>query len=318
MLCPTGWITVWLTIEQLNYWYSLLILAQYPDTPMALTLDEIRKRIVIALFSDDDLLNSLVLKGGNALELIHGVSERATVDMDFSMGDDFEDLGIAERKIRGSLESEFARVGFVVFDFSIEAKPPELRDNHPPWWGGYLVNFKICSKGVYDEFSENLDAIRRRAEVLGPANKKIFKIDISKHEFCDGKERRELDDYTLYAYSLPMIVIEKLRAICQQMEPYPHTLHKRPRPRDFFDIYQILSQNQIDLGSADNSRLARSIFEAKQVPLTLLRSVNEYRSFHAADWDSVTLSVKGSVQPFDFYFDYVVAVVDGSEAFWDV
>jgi predicted nucleotidyltransferase component of viral defense system len=37
---------------------------------MAIALDEVRRRILIALFSDDELMDTLVLKGGNALALV--------------------------------------------------------------------------------------------------------------------------------------------------------------------------------------------------------------------------------------------------------
>jgi predicted nucleotidyltransferase component of viral defense system len=36
---------------------------------MAISLEEVRRRILIAMFSDDELMDELVLKGGNALAL---------------------------------------------------------------------------------------------------------------------------------------------------------------------------------------------------------------------------------------------------------
>lgn len=285
---------------------------------MTISLDEIRRRIVVALFTDDDLMDQLVLKGGNALQLIHKVSERATIDIDFSMSSDFPDLEIAREKILTVLSREFGKVDLVVFDFSVEQKPPELYSHQPEWWGGYLINFKLCASSIYEEFADDLETIRRRSEVVGPQNKKIFKIDISKHEYCDTKEAAELDDYTVYAYSLPMIVIEKLRAICQQMEPYPHTNHKRPRPRDFFDIYQILKQHPMDLSTPENEMLAKSIFEAKEVPLSFLLDVGNEKDFHAGDWESVELSVEGSIEAFDYYFESVIGLIDDLKSSWKI
>jgi hypothetical protein len=43
---------------------------------MAISLEEVRRRILIALFSDDELMDILVLKGGNALALVHKVGLR--------------------------------------------------------------------------------------------------------------------------------------------------------------------------------------------------------------------------------------------------
>lgn len=46
-------------------------------------LDRIKILAVQAMFSDDDLLEQLVLKGGNAMALVHQISARASVDLDF-------------------------------------------------------------------------------------------------------------------------------------------------------------------------------------------------------------------------------------------
>ena len=55
-------------------------------------LDEIRRITITAIFSDDLLSEILVLKGGNALALIYGVSTRTSLDLDFSMNSDFPDV----------------------------------------------------------------------------------------------------------------------------------------------------------------------------------------------------------------------------------
>ena len=51
--------------------------------------EKIKKLVIIAMFSDDELMDRFVLKGGNALDLIHHVSTRASVDIDLSIADDF-------------------------------------------------------------------------------------------------------------------------------------------------------------------------------------------------------------------------------------
>jgi hypothetical protein len=60
-------------------------------------------------------------------------------------------------------------------------------------------------------------------------------------------------------------VIEKLRAICQQMPEYTHRTRHSGRARDFYDIYCVVTELGIDLGSEENLELARRIFAAKQV-----------------------------------------------------
>ena len=71
------------------------------------------------------------------------------------------------------------------------------------FWGGYRVEFKIIESEKYEQFSANLRDLQVRAvEVNLPlSTKKVFKIDISKYEYCIPKQSYELDDYTIYAYT---------------------------------------------------------------------------------------------------------------------
>ena len=162
-------------------------------------------------------MDILVLKGGNALALVHSVGLRASVDMDFSMEAPFADLEKARARIFGTLKREFGSIGYVLFDENFEIKPSQRREGQPEWWGGYMVQFKLAERGRYEELRDDVDALRRNAEVVGPQHMRKYTIDISHHEFCEGKVKREVDDYSIYVYSLEMIAAEKLRAICQQI-----------------------------------------------------------------------------------------------------
>ena len=55
------------------------------EAPQMLLLEKVKRLGVQAMFSDDELLDTLVLKGGNAMALIHRLSTRASIDLDFSM-----------------------------------------------------------------------------------------------------------------------------------------------------------------------------------------------------------------------------------------
>jgi len=52
--------------------------------------DRIKRLIIAALVSDDELVGTLVLKGGNALSLAHKLESRASFDLDFSMEGEFD------------------------------------------------------------------------------------------------------------------------------------------------------------------------------------------------------------------------------------
>ena len=140
---------------------------------------------------------------------------------------------------------------------------------------------------------------------MGPDQQRIFTVDISKHEFCRGKVEKELDNYTIYVYTPEMIVIEKLRAICQQLPGYPLNPVKRGRARDFYDIHLLVTAKGIDLANNENLALLRDTFHAKDVPLDLLGSIGADHEIHRIDWPSVRDSVLPPLGEFDDYLDFV-------------
>lgn len=283
---------------------------------MPLSLEAIRRHILIAMFSDDQLMDALVLKGGNALALVYQIGGRASVDIDFSMAESFPSLEDARTRIFAALRNEFSMVGYAVFDESFMVKPAQRGPSQPDWWGGYLVEFKLAEQAIFDRYRQEPDALRRHAAIVGPQQRRTYTIDISKYEYCEGKVRTLVDDYTVYVYSPEMIVIEKLRAICQQMPEYTITRNKTPRARDFYDIQQVVTERSIDLTSGENRRLIEAIFASKQVPLTLLERIRFQRNFHALDWPAVQASVSNLREGFDFFFDFVVEMAAGLETLW--
>src|SRR5712692_1921445 len=102
---------------------------------------EVRKLTIVALFSDDKLFEQLVLKGGNALSLVYGLSPRTSLDLDFSIERDFADLDDTRMRVFRSVRERFASAGFVVFDETFEPKPQAPRANQEVWWGGYELKF---------------------------------------------------------------------------------------------------------------------------------------------------------------------------------
>lgn len=277
-------------------------------------LKEIRRLVIIALFSDDELMEQFVLKGGNALDIIHGVGTRSSVDIDLSIAADFTDLEKTSQRINHALTDRFAAAGYVVFDYRFAPRPTHVREGQSPRWGGYQVEFKLVPRGFHDQHGQDLAKLRRNATLIDANNKRIFKVDISKFEFCEAKQEAELDSYTIYVYSLPMIAIEKLRAICQQMPEYPLRPYAKPRARDFYDIYATITAGGLKLTTPENVELVRHIFAAKEVPLALLGLIRHTQDFHAVDWAAVEQSVAGDLQDFAFYFNFVVGLVTELEA----
>jgi hypothetical protein len=279
---------------------------------------EIRRIAITAIFSDDVLFERVVLKGGNALSLALGMSNRTSLDLDFSIENDFEDLNDIRNRVQRALENRFLAAGFVVFDFKFGTKPSISPEGQNPRWGGYIAAFKVMEKVKYNELEGDLAALRRDSFVVGPGQQRVFNIDLSKYEYVTGKLEVELDNYAIYVYSPTMIAIEKLRAICQQMPEY--TLQRCPsaRARDFYDIHLIVSLTSMDLNSPENLDLARHIFAAKEVPLILLGKIKNQKEFHRPDWDSVKISSNNDeLAEFDYYFDFVVEQVNSMKTLWE-
>ena len=155
--------------------------------------------------------------------------------------------------------------------------PQVLGPHQQAWWGGYELNFKLIEEPKFKAFSGSLETVRRNALVVGPEQQRKFSVDMSKYEYCEGKVERELDSYTIYVYSPAMIVVEKLRAICQQMPEYGLRSQPSARARDFYDIWRVMTVTRLNLATPEIIELAKRIFDAKKVPVALLAKVSDQR-----------------------------------------
>lgn len=294
-------------------------------------LAELKKHIVIGLFSNDDLMQLFVLKGGSALDLAYAYAAgRSSLDVDLSMPDDFapDALGSAAAAIEGSLSRYLREKDHVLFDFKFVKKPEHPRGPVPDFWGGYAIEFKLTTGENHARFAGDINALRRNATVVGPGHTRIFTIELSKKEYCAPKREFELDGHLVYVYTPLMIVCEKLRAICQKMPEYEfgrssNTGHRAKRARDFYDIFVVLEhERSITWGDSECRSILVHMFAAKRVDLALLGRVSssEVRAFHEDDFPSVRDTVPAGVElrEFRFYFDYVAAMLLKLQVFWEV
>jgi hypothetical protein len=287
-------------------------------------LEEIKRLAIVAMFSDDELMERLVLKGGNALDLIYGISTRASLDVDFSMAEDFPegDVPAYRARIERALEGTFRLSGYVVFDVVMEERPPEVTPELAKFWGGYRVEFKLIEKARFAQLSVDWAELRKQALSFGQGRK--FIIDISRFEYVAGKEMRDFDGYRIFVYTPAMLVCEKLRAICQQLPEYGPVVRRArsgaPRARDFIDIHSLVTAGNVDMTTAENVALLRTVFAAKRVPMELLGLIRMYRDLHEHDFPAVRDTVKAGVdlREFAFYFDFVVDLTERLEALWNV
>ncbi len=269
------------------------------------------------MVSDDVLMDTLVLKGGNALNIIYALEDRSSIDIDFSIESDFEKLNISDvnSRIKAVLENTFVEEQLYPFDINFYERPSKLAEKYRSFWGGYVIEFKIISIELFNKWKDDLPNLRRNSIVVGPGQVRIYKIEISKYEVCSHKVRKDLDGYTLYVYSPEMICIEKIRAICQQLPEYRKivkTATPKGRTRDFFDIYNLIEKFNINLESSENIALLKDIFKIKKVPLSFVKNIRKNKNYYEQDFHSVkdTVLDRDSLKSFDFYFNYVINKIE--------
>jgi len=280
-------------------------------------IERIKKLAIVALVSDDYLMEQLVLKGGNAIDLAYQISGRASMDLDFSIPQDFDknELHRIKDTVRTALTEIYKQEGLILFDFKFSEQPARIgKINKTPFWGGYVIEFKLIAETLYEQCSSNIEALRKKSTPIDSGGKRKLRIDISKFEFCGGKEAKQIEGYTVYVYTTEMIVLEKIRTICQQHPEYRKIVKSHAasaRARDFFDIYTVMQTFPVDFDKPATKELLRAIFDAKNVPLRLIHEVASQKGFHSTDYPSLRDTVKEGVelQPFDYYFDYVVGLL---------
>lgn len=288
---------------------------------MTLALDDVKKLSIISLFYDDDLVDRFTVKGGTAINLFFGYNERTSVDVDVSMSDDFnpEEIETIREKLLSSFEKVFGERGYKIFDFKFFQTPLKVSKKNAGFWGGYSVEFKIMDAENFDP--DNLPKMQRSALVVGTGQQRKFTIDISKYEYTAPKVSEELMGYVIYIYSPTMVLYEKLRAICQQMDEYKSIVatHSSQRARDFFDIYTIADKlkSSSQLYEAENVEILKEIFRVKKVPLKLLGNITNQREFHRDNFSAVEAAVTNfRLATYDYYFDYVVKLIEPLSSLW--
>jgi hypothetical protein len=281
----------------------------------------LRRLAITALFSDDELAQRLVLKGGNALSVIYGADSRVSLDIDCSIAGAIEDLEAYRLRFERALVGRFRDKGYLAFDVQLEERP-EPTSHLPEWWGGYELRFKVIAEDVADKWGlQNLDRLRMAAIPIEPPGRGVpgtWTVDISRSEYCEATADVVIDNFDVVVYTLPAIVVEKLRALCQQHPDYPWGSHKKPRPRDAFDIHTIFERHALGPGpllvKPAVACLVDPIFGAKRVNPDLLARLGDedVRRFHRSGWSQLHDSIRRAGEPrsFDFYYEWLLAEVD--------
>ena len=182
--------------------------------------NDYRLLAVQAIFSNDDLMEIVTLKGGNAMQLLD-LTSRASLDIDFSIKQGRRISEEVEGELfKKSLQKIFKEHQLTVIDFKFDSKHKKSKQVSPPYWGGYAIEFKVIQDEHYEKHKDNAQKLSTMA-VSMEGNKKKIEIDISLEEYTEPRIAMEIEEYTIYLYSPLMIVYEKIRALCQQLPDYP-------------------------------------------------------------------------------------------------
>ncbi len=288
----------------------------------ATDLPALRRHFITALAADEELCEQLILKGGNALCLVHRIGLRASVDIDYSIQGDTQDPSAMGRRIFVALRARLDPIGYVLFDERFAPRPSARRRTRNPRWGGYIAEFKLIARARFDALEANLERVRRESLAVSgdPQAGRKFRIEISTFEYCAGRTEQALDSgLSCYVYTPQMIAAEKLRSLCQQMSEYRERVHPAPRARDFYDLHALLTEGRVELSEEGTHEIVRAIFAAKDVPTSLLPLLGHYRDFHRSDWPAVLNSIPaGRLTNYDFYVDFVIAELRKLQPLWEV
>lgn len=272
-------------------------------------LDTIKRLTIKALMHDEQLMYGLVLKGGNALQLVYEITDRASMDIDFSIEGDFSERDF--QRISGILDvllnEQFQTEKLVVFDIRFVERP---KTNKEKVWKGYNIEFKVTHEK--DWYPDDIEKSRREAIKIADQSTK-FSVDISSFEYISSAKKVDLDGTVLLVYTPEMIVIEKLRALCQSIPEYKAVIPSakvKGRARDFYDIWNICSQHPINFSLDENVVLLHEIFRAKKVPFEFLDLLPIYKDLQKENWNSVEDTLSATNEGFDFYFDYTLALIE--------
>ena len=135
-------------------------------------INEIKRCTLQAMMKDDLLMQGLVLKGGNALQLAYDITNRGSIDIDFSMENEFKDKDFERlsRVFSEYLNEEFAEIGLVAYDVKFIKKP---KTGSIPEWRGYNLEFKLIEREKFEKFGDDIEAIRRNAIKINESTQEV-------------------------------------------------------------------------------------------------------------------------------------------------
>lgn len=270
-------------------------------------IEEVIEECLVAIYQNDIFNETLYLKGGQAFRIAEKSIERLSTDIDFSVKGSIEDPESFFKILQVTLKNHFSALNLYAFDFKPVKRPKIAKSGAPDFWNGWAVSFKLIEN---EKKTFELDKLRREAIWPEGSEGKNINLEISQHEYCDSIQKIELRGSIIRSYSRALLILEKLRALCQQHPDYP-LKGDGHRARDYYDISTLL--NKYTLKGERHALIEEcklhldGVFTAKAVEKNLLLKITgpEFTSIQAANWEQAKATISGDKQSFPYY----VAVV---------
>lgn len=208
--------------------------------------------ILKAVASSRELKESLVLKGGNALDFVWQPN-RSTKDLDFSVDSAVQRDQIDERTLGVLFTGVLTITGR---QMGVELVVHRVKQN-PPGPDRTFITYEVSIGYAFSDQRRLLLIMRE-----GVPSAQVIRLDISMNEVICASELRNIDgDSSIRVSSFEDIIAEKLRALLQQ------PVRKRSRKQDLLDIAVAVTQNPTIDKQALASFLLRKA-EARNVPVS--------------------------------------------------
>lgn len=281
-----------------------------------ISLESVIRTTLVGIYADDFFSEKIFLKGGQALRFSENILDRLSTDADFSSKGGL--IGYISdtffKRLEKVLVEEFAKKDLLVFDFKEIKKPKIKPDGLPDFFTGWQVTFKIIEKS---KASLPLEERRRNAIIPeGSGTSKIF-LDISEYEYCDSIEKIEIDGSLVCSYSRVLLLLEKIRSICQQHSLYEYS-GNTPRPRDFYDIERLWTkaiESNPEVFIQECVLHIDKVFDAKKVNMQIIEKIfeSEFLDFHGRAWSGLVFTTDANVKEFGYYVEtlkYIVSLIN--------
>jgi len=265
-------------------------------------IDEVISETIFAIYRTPQVSRRLFLKGGSAMRLFDNLKSRLSIDADFSIVRSIDHERRFFSAIKSSVGKAFRKLKFDVIDFKWEQRPRNRGPERPKWWRGWVCQFKLVA---FAHRGSSIEVKRRNALVPEGANSSVITIEISEHEYCGEKRTKTIRGVRILGYSRELLVLEKIRAICQQNPQYTYRVSKN-RARDFYDIHE-LTTHGAGMAFRGSEGLIKKVFDAKEVPLHFLAALwdNAFIDEQRRGFDEVKDTVTGPVSDFDVYVEHL-------------